>query len=133
MKVSDRFPVTLAGQTVAQAEVIEIDQGTVTLLIPGTKVVMETRTELAAPTPVEPESETIITGVDGPADNSAEPAATPDATVPPVQPTAPEPVPAPEPSPAPEPTPTPDPAPAPPVVEKPVVQDTSAVDADVVD
>lgn len=66
MKRGDKIPVTIAGQTVANAEVREVGDGQVTLVVPGTLVVMATRTEIAyeAPTQPERETETVITGVD---------------------------------------------------------------------
>lgn len=64
MKIGDNIDVTIAGQPVAQARVKELADGTVTLEFPATRVVMATRTELAAPEPVETDVETIITGVD---------------------------------------------------------------------
>jgi hypothetical protein len=68
MKVGDVQPVTIAGQVVAQARVSEIGEGTVTFIVPGTKVVMATRVELAEAPREEPAVETIITGVDRPND-----------------------------------------------------------------
>lgn len=66
MKVGDKVPVTIAGQAVTQAEVREMGDGQAVLIVPATRVVMAVRTELAyeAPAPVEPEKETIITGVE---------------------------------------------------------------------
>lgn len=65
MKIGDKVPVTIAGQTVAQATIKETADGTATLVVPATLVVMATRTELAYEAPnAEPERETIITGVD---------------------------------------------------------------------
>lgn len=66
MKVNDTVPVTIAGQTVANATVRELGDGTATLVVPATLVVMATRTELTVETPqVDPTAaETIITGVD---------------------------------------------------------------------
>lgn len=69
MKLKDTVPVTIAGQEVAQAEIVEISDGQVTLIVPARRVVMATRTEIAfeqppAPEPAEPEKEVLITGVD---------------------------------------------------------------------
>lgn len=65
MKVGDKFPVTVANQEVAQAEVKEIGEGTATLIVPATRVVMATKTELTvAPVAAEPAVQTIIDGVD---------------------------------------------------------------------
>lgn len=72
MKQGDKFPVTIAGQTIAEATVKDVGDGQVTLVVPGTIVVMATATSIAPEavvpentTPVEPASkETIITGVD---------------------------------------------------------------------
>ena len=68
MKTGDTVPVTIAGDTVAQAKVTEIDKdnNTVTLIVPATRVVMGLRVEIdSAPAPVEePAKQTIITGVD---------------------------------------------------------------------
>ena len=66
MRQGDKVPVTIAGQVVAQATVRELGDGTVTLVVPGTLVVMAVRTEIA-PDPQQtavPETETLITGVD---------------------------------------------------------------------
>lgn len=66
MKVNDTVPVTIAGQTVANATVRELGDGTATLVVPATLVVMATRTELTVEAPVVDDTapETIITGVD---------------------------------------------------------------------
>lgn len=65
MKRGDKVPVTIAGQTVANAEVRETGDGTVTLIVPATMVVMATRTELAVETPAPvSESESQILGVE---------------------------------------------------------------------
>lgn len=66
MKVNDKVPVYIAGQTVAQATVRELGDGTATLVVPATLVVMATRTELTVETPVVDDTapETVITGVD---------------------------------------------------------------------
>ena len=72
MKQGDKFPVTIAGQTVAEAVVREVGDGQVTLVVPGTIVVMATQTNIAPEAtipensaPVEGSNkETIITGVD---------------------------------------------------------------------
>ena len=66
MKVGDVIPVTIGGHTVTNATVRELGDGTATLVVPGTLVVMATRTTLddAPVVPSEPEKETIITGVD---------------------------------------------------------------------
>lgn len=72
MKVNDKVPVTIGGQVVAQANIKEVGDGQVTLVVPATLVVMATRTELSAPEPVEVETETIITGVETPETTSSE-------------------------------------------------------------
>lgn len=64
MKIGDTVPVTIAGQVVANAAVKELSDGTATLVVPATLVVMATRTELTAPTPTQSGTETVITGVD---------------------------------------------------------------------
>lgn len=46
MKVGDKVEVRIGSHVVAQAEVKELGDGTATLIIPGTKVVMGTRTDL---------------------------------------------------------------------------------------
>lgn len=53
MKKGDKFPVTIAGHVVAQADVKEVGDGQVTLIVPATLVTMSTRTELAPETPEE--------------------------------------------------------------------------------
>lgn len=85
MKVGEQIPVTIAGQTVVMAEVRELGDGTATLIVPATRVVMATRTELTVETPnVDTSgSQTLITGVEQagapvqtvePAANTPEPA-----------------------------------------------------------
>lgn len=54
MKVNDTVPVLIAGQQVAVATVKEVGEGTVTLIVPGTAVVMATRTEITNPPAQEP-------------------------------------------------------------------------------
>jgi len=54
MKVNETVPVLIAGQQVAVATVKEIGEGTVTLIVPGTVVVMATRTEISTPPTPEP-------------------------------------------------------------------------------
>lgn len=82
MKINDLVPVTIAGQVVAQATVREMSDGTATLVVPATLVVMAVRTELALETPAADTTgtETIITGVDR-AGQSAEPVETASAPV----------------------------------------------------
>lgn len=82
MKINDLVPVTIAGQVVAQATVREMSEGTATLVVPATLVVMAVRTELAFETPAADTTgtETIITGVDR-AGQSAEPVETTSAPV----------------------------------------------------
>ncbi len=46
MKIGETVPVTIAGQVVAQAEITELGDGRATLKVPGTWVVMATKTEL---------------------------------------------------------------------------------------
>jgi hypothetical protein len=73
MKLGDKIPVTIAGQTVTQAEVRELADGTVTLVFPATRVVMATRTELStAPVVEERSTQTIIDGVDRVGQSNAE-------------------------------------------------------------
>lgn len=66
MKVGDKEPVIIAGQVVGYADISEIADGTATLVIPATRVVMGVRTSLTQDTaPVDTTgTETIITGVD---------------------------------------------------------------------
>ncbi len=47
MKVGDTVPVNIGAHTVAQATVKELGDGTATLIVPATLVVMGTRTELS--------------------------------------------------------------------------------------
>lgn len=44
MKVGDKIDVTVAGEVVAQAEVREVGDGTVTFIVPASRVVMATNT-----------------------------------------------------------------------------------------
>jgi hypothetical protein len=64
MKQGDTVPVTIAGQTVAQASVKELGEGTVTLIVPATMVVMEVSTQIAPPTAAPVESDVVIIGVE---------------------------------------------------------------------
>lgn len=69
MKVGDVVPVTIAGQTVAQAKVVELDSATVTLIVPATQVVMAVRTELDTAPVEESSKQVIIDGVERRAEN----------------------------------------------------------------
>jgi hypothetical protein len=71
MKAGDTYPVLVAGQVVAQATIKELGDGTATLVVPATLVVMATRTELTEEVKPEPEKDTVITGVDRPATQEA--------------------------------------------------------------
>lgn len=84
MKQGETVPVTIAGQVVAQATVKELGEGTATLVVPATLVVMAVRTELAVEQPVESTSETVITGVDRPEPTVEETGGTPEISMPPV-------------------------------------------------
>lgn len=64
MKRGETVPVTIAGQVVAQAKVVELDEATVTLIVPATQVVMAVRTELDTAPVEEPSKQVIIDGVD---------------------------------------------------------------------
>lgn len=68
MKVGDGVPVTIAGQTVAMATVKELGDGTATLVVPATLVVMGTRTELSDLPMEESGKQVIIEGVERPAE-----------------------------------------------------------------
>lgn len=59
MNVGDTVPVTIAGQVVAQAKVVELDNQAVTLIVPATQVVMGVKTELDT-APVESEGPSVI-------------------------------------------------------------------------
>jgi len=63
MNVGDKVSVTIQGIEVAQAEVKEVGDGTATLIVPATRVVMATKTELApevTPTADTSGTETVI-------------------------------------------------------------------------
>lgn len=64
MKVGDKVPVTVAGLVVAQAEVTEIGDGTATLVIPGTKAIFGTHTELTDTPEQDKETGTVIIGTE---------------------------------------------------------------------
>ena len=64
MKIGDVVDVFIAGQVVAQAKIVETAEGTATLIIPGTQVVMATSTELTSAPVVEQSKQVIIDGVD---------------------------------------------------------------------
>lgn len=67
MKPGDKFAVNLDQWTVAEAVVVDIEDGQVTLDIPATRIVMGVKTSLADLTPVEPSVEHQILGAeDGP-------------------------------------------------------------------
>lgn len=64
MKIGDKYEVTIQGQVVAYATVKGMDDGTATLVVPATLVVMATRTELTYEQPQNNDTEVVITGVD---------------------------------------------------------------------
>lgn len=66
MKVGDKIPVNIGNHEVAQAEVKEINGAEAVLIVPARRVVMGIRTELTDLPGTQPETETIITGVDRP-------------------------------------------------------------------
>lgn len=73
MKIGDKVPVQIGPHQVAMAEVKEIDakESTATLVVPATLVVMGYRTELTDLPTVEPTTETVVLGVDKPAESAA--------------------------------------------------------------
>lgn len=46
MKVGDKIPVTVEGAVIAEAEIKEVGDGTVTFIVPAKRVVMSVRTSL---------------------------------------------------------------------------------------
>lgn len=68
MKVGDTEVVSIKGDAVAEAKVVEIDRegGTVTLIVPATKVVMGLRMEIdtAPPAPTEGGTGHVLLGVE---------------------------------------------------------------------
>lgn len=71
MKVGETVPVSIAGETVAQAKVVEMSNETVTLIVPATQVVMAVKTELDT-APVESEGpKVIVESVERPAEDEA--------------------------------------------------------------
>ena len=64
MKIGDTIPVTIAGQEVCRATVKGMEDGTATLVVPATLVVMATRTELTVEQREPEGAEVVITGVD---------------------------------------------------------------------
>ena len=70
MKIGDTIPVTIAGQEVCRATVKGMEDGTATLVVPATLVVMATRTELTVEQREPEGAEVLITGVDR-VDNSS--------------------------------------------------------------
>lgn len=77
MKVKDQVEVKIEGQTVCMATVKELGDGTATLVVPATLVVMATRTELTVEEPMEQQKETQLLGVEqhvetAPVDESAQ-------------------------------------------------------------
>jgi hypothetical protein len=93
MKVGDTVPVNIGAATVTNAKIVELGDGTATLVIPATKVVMGVRTQLdTAPTPtggtehailgVEPQAPSPING-EQPEAQQATPALPVDGVTPP--------------------------------------------------
>lgn len=72
MKIGDTVPVTIAGQEVARATVKGMEDGTATLVVPATLVVMATRTELTVDSPDDEGTEVLVTGVDRAGQENAE-------------------------------------------------------------
>lgn len=81
MKIGDTVPVTIAGHVVAQAQIKELADGTATLIVPATRVLMGVSTSLTdipsnAPThevmvdSVEQKPSATVDGIDG---NTANP------------------------------------------------------------
>lgn len=65
MKIGEKVPVQIGHHVVAQATVKELGDGTATLIVPATLVVMGTRTTLDDLPPAgESDTETLIMGVD---------------------------------------------------------------------
>lgn len=64
MKVGETVDVTIAGQVVAQAKVVELGAETTTLIVPATQVVMAVSTQLSAAPAPEQSKQVIIDGVD---------------------------------------------------------------------
>lgn len=95
MKQGDKFEVKIEGQVVAHAEVREVGDGQVTLVVPGTIVVMATSTGIAPAQPAVPapvQTEHQILGVDNtsaPVENSVVPNASASAGDTPVVPAPP--------------------------------------------
>lgn len=78
MKVGDKVSVTIQGSEIAQAEVREVGDGTATLIVPATRVVMAVRTELAPEvTPATEGAQTIVDEVVRDAPAASELAVTP--------------------------------------------------------
>lgn len=63
MKVGESVAVTIAGQVVAQAKIVELGTDTVTLIVPATQVVMAVEAQITTPEPVEPSKQVIIDSV----------------------------------------------------------------------
>ena len=80
MKVGDTEVVSIKGDAVAEAKIVEIDRegGTVTLIVPATKVVMGLRMEIDTAPPAVDESGTghVLLGVDEPGGSGVEATAT---------------------------------------------------------
>ena len=66
MKVGDKVPVNIGPHEVAQAEVKEINGSEAVLIVPARRVVMGIRTELTDLPGTEPETESIVVGVEQP-------------------------------------------------------------------
>lgn len=60
MKPGDKFPINLNEWVVAEAVVIDIEDGKVTLDVPATRIVMGVKTSLSDLEPTEPAKETMI-------------------------------------------------------------------------
>lgn len=68
MKIGDKVPVNIGSHVVAQATVKELGDGTATLIVPATLVVMGTRTELSDLPEQEKSTEVILDAPERPAE-----------------------------------------------------------------
>jgi hypothetical protein len=73
MKKGDRLPISVGGIEIGFAEVENLNDGTVTIFVPAQRAQAAVRMSLETPVPVEPTTETVITGVDRATEPPVEP------------------------------------------------------------
>lgn len=72
MRIGDRIPVQIEGVSVAEARVEDIEDGTATLVIDATRLVVKLRQSLDLAATNEPEVDRVFVGVQSDQDNTSE-------------------------------------------------------------